>query len=377
MKRVLIIILTYLCLITANAYDERIWVEAKINDKPVRFAFDTGTDTPVVLFSTAAQRLGLKVTPADYKPAPDRVAAGRTELCNMQVGVSDFKTSLAVINVPTYFLNGNIDGVLGWPACKHNIILADFVSHKITFSKKVPHESLAWMKFRINTNKNDLVLESFSNKNDKLSIGVDSGSPYGVEINSKEWHDWKLAHTNQPMTLAAYYTPSMGLIVREESWADKISLGTLTLTNIPVMEADSTNMTSPPALQPNYEATLGFAALKRLDIVIDGKHGITYLMPKRTPSLPYNHNRLGAVFVPRDLQDNDTTTLVAHVVTNSPAYEAGIRNGDILLNQEANGTFEQPAGTEVHFKLSRDDKVFKATAILRNILPPDVVTNSN
>ena len=130
-------------------------------------------------------------------------------------------------------------------------------------------------------------------------------------------------------------------------------------------------------IQTNYEATLGFAALKRLDIVIDGKHGITYLRPKRTPSLPYNHNRLGAVFVPRDLQDNDATTLVAHVVANSPAYEAGIRNGDILLNQEVNGTFEQPAGTEVHFKLRRDDKVFKTTAILRNILPPDVVTNSN
>ncbi len=372
-------IFAFSCLITAKAYDERIWVEARINDKPVRFAFDTGTDTPVLLFSTAAQRLGLKVTPPDYKPASGRVAAGKTELCNMQLGMSDFKTSLAVIDVPAYFngLNENIDGLLGWPACKHNIILADFVSHQITFSTKVPRESLAWMKFRIDTNKDDLALKPFPNKGDKLSINIDSGSTYGVEINSKGWHDWKLAHTNQPMTLEAYYTPNMGLVVREESWADKISLGTLTLTNVPVMEADSTDMASQPTLQTNYEVTLGFAVLKRLDIVIDGKHGITYLRPKQTPSMPYNHNRLGAVFVPRDLQGNDTTTLVAHVVDKSPAYEAGIHNGDILLNQEVNGTFEQPAGTEVHFKLKRDDKIFKTTAILRNILPPDVVTNLN
>ena len=103
------------------------------------------------------------------------------------------------------------------------------------------------------------------------------------------------------------------------------------------------------------------------------KINIDYLRPKKTPPLPYGHNRLGAVFAPKYPNTNN----VAYVATGSPAYEAGIRNDDILLNQEANGSFEQPAGTKISFTLKRGNKIFKTTAVLRNILPPDTVTNSN
>jgi C-terminal processing protease CtpA/Prc len=74
---------------------------------------------------------------------------------------------------------------------------------------------------------------------------------------------------------------------------------------------------------------LGLEALKRLDLIVDGKHGMAYLRPKQTRSVPGDHNRLGAVFVPRDDQSDD---LVAHVLEGSPAFEAGIRNGDVLLS---------------------------------------------
>jgi hypothetical protein len=170
-----------------------------------------------------------------------------------------------------------------------------------------------------------------ADKSIKLILAADSGMGYGVKLNSQRWHEWKLAHTNQPLSLVAYYTPNLGLVVTEESWADKILLGSLTLTDVPVMEADSADVALHSSSQIKYEATLGFAALKRLDIVIDGKQSIAYLRPKKTPPLPYEHNRLGAVFVPQDMQSND---LVAHVVDGSPAYEAGIRDGDILLKED-------------------------------------------
>jgi C-terminal processing protease CtpA/Prc len=103
--------------------------------------------------------------------------------------------------------------------------------------------------------------------------------------------------------------------------------------------------------------------------------------------LPYKHNRLGAVFVPRDLQSDD---LIAHVIVGSPAYEAGLQDGDILLKEDGrdvtnwrtggtpNTPFrEQPAGTKLELTLKRGDKIFKTTAVLRNILPPDAPKNSN
>ena len=52
------------------------------------------------------------------------------------------------------------------------------------------------------------------------------------------------------------------------------------------------------------------------------------MFAKQTPGRAYNHNRIGAVFVPPDEHGDN---LVAHVITNNPAYNSGIRNGDLLL----------------------------------------------
>ena len=70
---------------------------------------------------------------------------------------------------------------------------------------------------------------------------------------------------------------------------------------------------------------------QRLEVVIDGRRGIAYFLPKTSPSPAYEHNRLGAVFTPVDMQAND---LIGHVADGSPAYEAGIRPGDVI--QEIN-----------------------------------------
>jgi len=389
MKILLGIILSCFCSITMNA-DERIFIDGKINNKPARFIFDTGFDVPCVLFLTTIQKFGLKVTPPspDYQLGPGQIAAGRTELCNLEIADTNVSTYFRVIESPAY-LKFAADGILGWPAVSNNIFSVDFLNHTFTFFTNIPEDSLAWIKFCIPTNNGDLTLELSANKSEKLVLAVDSGSHSGVELNSKKWHEWSADHTNLAVTLDAYYTPNPGLVVKEESWADKISLGALKLTDVPVREADSSDIALHTSPQTKYEATLGLAALKRLDIVIDGKRGIAYLRPKKTPSLPYDHNRIGAVFVPRNLQSDD---LVAHVVSSSPAYEAGIRSDDVLLKiGELDTTkwrtdpnilpfsrfFNSPAGTKLELTLKRRDKIFTTTAVLRNILPPDEPKNSD
>ena len=52
------------------------------------------------------------------------------------------------------------------------------------------------------------------------------------------------------------------------------------------------------------------------------------LRAKTTPPPRYSHNRLGAVFVPTAAHTNQA---VARVVDGGPAYEAGVHNGDVLL----------------------------------------------
>ena len=80
---------------------------------------------------------------------------------------------------------------------------------------------------------------------------------------------------------------------------------------------------------PGYAVTLGLAALKRLDLIVDGKHGIAYLRPKKTPGPPpVSEGGYMLVFMPRDAKNGD---LVAHVANRSPAQEVGFWPGDVLL----------------------------------------------
>src|SRR5208283_2475928 len=122
-----------------------------------------------------------------------------------------------------------------------------------------------------------------------------------------------------------FFTPGEGLVVREESWADRITFGPLVLTCVPVMEATPTEEASGG---PHFEGELGLAALKRLDLIVDGGNGRAYLRTKTTAPPPYRHNRLGAEFVPTESPGSE---LVARVAGGSPAEEAGIRDGDVLL----------------------------------------------
>jgi C-terminal processing protease CtpA/Prc len=139
---------------------------------------------------------------------------------------------------------------------------------------------------------------------------------------------------------------------------------------------------------------IGFQALRQYDVIVDGVHGFIYFHPKKTSPVVLPHNRLGAVFIPHGFgtkisssemkKIGTNTSLEARVATNTPAYEAGIRDGDILLGIEGyNGStsggdamakllehFSAPAGSKMVFNLKRGDKPFVATAILQNILPP-------
>ena len=135
----------------------------------------------------------------------------------------------------------------------------------------------------------------------------------------------------------------------------------------------------------NHLATLGLYALRRLDLVVDGKNGVAYVHPRSDPAPAYPHNRLGAVFVPRDLQRDGPH--FAHVVPGSPAFLAGIRDNDVLLKIDdlditkwrtdprvlpLSRFWERPAGTILNLTLKREEREFEVIVLLKDILGPKV-----
>lgn len=378
MRRSYLVIL--LCLWAAwSQADQRIWVDAKVNGQPARFIFDTGADR-VILFRNGAERLKLKLiqTPSDSSAPSGTVSIGETEPCDVQVFGAAVRMPLGVVEMPG-FLDLHADGVLGWGAVQDNVLEIDAAASQILFAPTVPQEAMGWTKLRLQSGSGFLSLEIPHPGRATGVILVDTGFSGGVALPPDAWRGWESVHSHAATTLDSYFMPGAGLVVKEETWAKGIGFDTLLLTQVPLTEANQAQVALGSS---GYEATFGLAALKRLDFIVDGASGVAYVRPKRTPPLPYEHNRLGAVFVPANEQSD---TLVARLVKNSPAQEAGIRDGDILLRiGELDATkwrsdptisplgqfWRQPAGTRLDLTLKRQSETFKTTVVLRQILGP-------
>ncbi|MBU0477891.1 aspartyl protease family protein [bacterium] len=352
--------------------DERILIDTKVNDKPVCFVFDTGTEYSI-LFREAAQRLGLRVTdpPEHLVVEAGKVKMGFSEECRLSLlGSTANKMRFRIFDQPSY-LPFKVDGFIAWANLKNNIFHIDAEEKELTVLDALSEDIGLWTKWTI---RQDSRLLAF-----RLSEGgtifIDTGSPYGVRLSPKRWIDWRRKHPKQPSTLTVYYVPADGLVIHEECWAQELSVGEFSICNIPV--AQSAPYES--LLFKDYEATLGLFALTRLDIIIDGKKGRIYTRPNPKSASQYQYNRFGAVFVPKDMKSND---LIAHVIDGSPAHDAGIRNDDILLSiDDLDATkwrtdpsvlplsrfWGRPAGTKLKLILKRDKRAFTRVVQLKEI----------
>jgi hypothetical protein len=256
-------------------------------------------------------------------------------------------------------------------------VVIDAEAQKMELLDKVPVDTTGWVKLPVQTGVDYLRLEVPKANGKKSVILIDTGSTLGIKLRPDLWQEWKSSHTNQPMTLTANYMWGPGLLVSEEMWAKKIAFGPLTLTDVPVTESSSVDLGIGGA---DYDATLGFAALKRLDLIVDPINGVAYLRPKNDKPPAYPQNRIGAVFLPRD---QNATEWIARVLKNGPAYAAGIRDGDFLLSVDGRQIHnwhdyinigkwvkELPAGTKISLSLKRGGKVFTASIVLKDILGP-------
>jgi hypothetical protein len=280
-------------------------------------------------------------------------------------------------------LSLEVDGLLGWALARNDIILMIDARQRIVSTlTSIPAGITNWTKFKIVTESRVLRLEPLKPSDRTSIVFVDTGSGCGASLSPDQWREWKAVHTNQPMTLIAYYTPGAGLVVAEESWAKRLAIGELLLKDVPITEADKMHIAI-------GSVTLGLAALRSLDFIIDAKGGFAYLRPKETRPPPYEHNRLGAVFTPVDLQSED---LLARVVRGSPGWEAGIRNGDVLTRiGELDVTkwrtdpavlplsrfWARAPGTKLELTLKRGKEMFKTEVVLRQILSPETGSLGN
>lgn len=362
---ILALLVIFLSINASHAVD-KIWMkDATVNGKSIKLTFDSA-DNGIWLYSNAAKQLGLTVG------APTTNAIGNTNVYVFKAEGNSFRANIETLKDPS----SNTDGFMGWGVVSSNFVEIDANGLKVSFLQQVP-QSGDWTLFPIMTNFGSLDLEVPHEDGTTGIVVIDTGDPYGMGLTPRLWQQWKNAHPYAPTTIRADLT-TRGLSVEEESLAEKIKIGRLVLADVPVMEANYdlykflTNRWG-----DKLDGVLGLGALRRLDLIADGVHKIAYLRAKTMASRPYSYNRLGAVFIPTAGHPRQG---VADVVFGSPAYAAGVRNGDVLLQVDNvrvigwtdnwQSRFELPAGTTVRLKLQRGGTNFETTATLCEILQP-------
>lgn len=358
----------------AASADERLLLDTKINGKRARLCFDSGSEY-AILFREAAQRLGLKVleAPTNVPIAQGEVRAGVTERFLLNWDGDEHEVRFRVLDTPAY-VDPDFDGMIGWRNVQGNVLKIDAASRKVAFLPEVPKKVSKWTRLPIATNSATFALEIPHTDGSVGILSVDTGSGEGVCLIPQQWQVWKTAHPQCPMTLTTFFTPADGLVVVKEAWATQISLGPLVFADVPLAQAAPVDVVSGTS---RYEGTLGLAALNRFEPVVDRRKAVAYLHGKKTRPPPYQHNRLAAVFLPTATRTNQA---VARVLDGGPAYDAGVRNGDVLLQVDGEkitswsrswlDRFGMRAGTKLNLTLDRDGKIFNATATLRDILAP-------
>ena len=355
--------------------DDRVMVEATIDGKSVHLAFDTGSSHSF-LFSRTVERLSLKTQNPSTMPAGLREAniTAQTQRYELRFLSVITQTAFAVMETPRG-VNADVDGVIGWLSLRDNVIVVDGAAGSVQISNELPPEAKEWQRLPIRRT-GTLQLEVGTADGAKATVLIDSGDASGVHLSAAAWQQWA-QHPQRRRTLVAFLLPADGLVLREQCWADAISLGNLTLTDVPVSQASAGEDRI-----PGFAGSLGLYALRRLSLVVDGKNDVAYVKPSDAVPAPFAHNRAGAIFIPKDLQSDE---LLAHVVPGSPADRAGVRDGDKLLAigkldvtrwrstpgvMPLSRFFERPAGTELELTIERSGTKRGVTVVLEDILSP-------
>lgn len=125
------------------------------------------------------------------------------------------------------------------------------------------------------------------------------------------------------------------------------------------------------------DGTIGGDLLNRFTVIFDYPHGAVYLLKNKEFREPFVYSKTGMVILAEG--DALKTFTVVQVRENTPASEAGIQEGDVLLKlnginakyldlMKINHKLQKRDGKKIRLKLKRGEEEYKTTFRLRNII---------
>ncbi len=300
------------------------YVNGFVNGKPIKLKINTSTQYSK-LSESAAKRVDLNWSMKKAVVNGRDVSVKISDDCALVVNGNSTPSNYKFLIVKTaQFKKSKFDGEIGWNDIKSSVFSIGGPDNRIVFLKSLPEKIESWNKWTLSPRQDMVAFHvGLKNNGEPAAVVVSTSSRLGVEVS--DWEKWHGKYVNEPHSLRADYLPHKGMKVYKEYWSKKVEYNEFRINDVPVTESVS-------GFNEVYEdcvLTLGMFALRRMSMIVDGKNKIVYtkLLPVNN-QLVYPHSRIGAVFAPKTIRDSDN---IANVVEGGPAYNAGIRNGDVLL----------------------------------------------
>src|ERR1043165_2539771 len=263
---------------------DRLFVDSYVNKYPVRFCFDTGSPGSY-LYDRTVTRLGLKVKNR------------QTEKCSIHWWCLSGQARLGIIEIPKE-LEPAEEGIMGWGSPNDDIIHFDVTQNRVYLEPRLPTDIETYRRLPLWTKEVTILALKVpvEGQGDGMLV-VDTGSPNGVSLSQARWEQWRREHPEAPITLDVFLMTS-GDVRVEKSWAKQFSIGGLDFTEMFVEQSfpiPSSLKVDPQA----HVATLGLAALRDYDVIVDRKNAQAYFRQRPRRVIAMDHNRLGAVFMHR------------------------------------------------------------------------------
>jgi hypothetical protein len=265
-------------LATSDLSTRIVFPQASLNGQPVRAVLDTGSSQSVQLTTQEARRLGLRFTPTP-NPAATAPFVGLTAPAELTLGAVNVTAQMTTFSLP----GSNAGLLVGWPAVKDNMLLFMGALHTVAIvtmdDVQVP-DTTGWLKVKTSsTTTGVLILEMPFPDGTTGNVMVDTGDPYGAALPTARWVEWCGSHHLAFLPITVHMQGPAGASEDLETQADNFSLGALTLTNVPLRSLDDDEAKAIAARYGHLDGVLGLGALRRMDLVVDGKHGVAYLHP--------------------------------------------------------------------------------------------------
>lgn len=288
-------------------------VQAWSNKDPLQLGVDTGATQPAIFFSPSVKELGGKLRgrpPMQMTSLPISLSKGGKPL--------EEKTEVAVVTSAPY------DGLLGWGTIQRFIWHLNIPKQHHDFYNVLPKQVKKWDKIPLVSNTDYLQI---LNPNGKLTI-IDTGAPHTVYISRKRWARFKEDYPDAFVSVYSGYSPAAGGYYAYECMNIKsFRVGSLVLNNVIACESfiDKQLM----GINHEIDLMLGLDAMKEHSFWIDSQGKSLYFKKVADASgSQQTYNLVGAAFIP---SPDGSPPLTAKISEWSPAWNAGLRTGDIIV----------------------------------------------